>query len=264
MDPDVDKHYKLKYFPAGGIPLNSRPPNDELQLGYSTQEYRASSYRDTLPTLIASFDILSRLRIEPEDPQKPCYLAIVPDEILLNILLHLFLRSLSSISRISLVSKKLFALSTTENSLYKTLCMHYFHPFDPPSVLLNRIGEYNNDWRRLLIERPRLRFDGVYIATCHYLRPGVNEYSWNSPIHIVTYFRFARFYPDGSCITVLTTSEPKEVVYSVSWVGVNGGLKGASDGVWKMSESGGVSVEVRGPRGYTFVKELQVRLRVNG
>ena len=72
---------------------------------------------------------------------------------------------------------------------------------------------------------------------------------------MVTYFRYVRFYPEGGCITVLTTSEPREVVHHVGW---GSGLKGVSDGVWRMSESGEVRIRVSGPRGYSFVKDLQV------
>lgn len=75
---------------------------------------------------------------------------------------------------------------------------------------------------------------------------------------MVTYFRFIRFYENGGCITVLTTLEPKDVVHSVNWESVGGGMKGVSDGFWRMSETGAVSVEVKGPRGYLFTKDLQV------
>jgi F-box protein 9 len=265
MDPDVDKQYKQKYFPVGGIPATHirRPSHDEVHSGYSIQEYHASNLPDPISTLTKSLNSLAILEIEPEDPEKPCYLSSIPDELLLNILLHLSLSSLSSLSRLSLVCKKLLTLSQGENSLYKALCFHYFRAFDSPATLLARIPDYNNEWRRMLIERPRLRFDGCYIATCHYLRPGVNDLSWNTPIHMVTYFRFVRFYPDGTCITVLTTVEPREVVHSVSWIGI-AGLKGVSEGIWRMTESGAVSVEVTGPRGYTFIKDLQVRSNMDG
>jgi F-box protein 9 len=268
MDPDVDKQYKQKYFPVGGLPPTHirRPSHDEIHSGYSIQEYHGTNLPDPISTLTKSLNSLSFLQIEPEDPDKPCYLSSIPDELLLNILLHLSLTSLSSLSRLSLVCKKLLALSQGENSLYKALCFHYFRAFDTPATLLARIPEYNNDWRRMLIERPRLRFDGCYIATCHYLRPGMNDLSWNTPIHTVTYFRFIRFYPDGTCITVLTTVEPRDVVYSVSWIGM-AGLKGVSEGIWRMTESGAVSIEVSGPRGYTFIKDLQVwwnEMWVNG
>jgi F-box protein 9 len=36
--------------------------------------------------------------------------------------------------------------------------------------------------------------------------------TWNSPIHIVTYYRYLRFLRDGTCISLLTTSEPADVV----------------------------------------------------
>ena len=263
MDPDVDKNYKQKYFPVGGGGMGIRTKHDEVHTGYSVEEYHPSSmshdgHRDSITALTKSFASLDLLQIEPEDPEKPCYLSTIPDELLLHILLHLSLQSLSSLVRTSQVCKKLLSLSQGEMSLYKSLCMHYFRYFDTPSAILARCTkDYGGDWRRMLIERPRIRFDGVYIATCHYLRPGVNDYSWNTPIHMVTYFRFVRFYPSGQCITVLTTSEPRDVVHSISWSAM-AGVKGVSDGVWKMSETGEVEIQVTGPRGYLFIKDLQV------
>ncbi|ORX99076.1 hypothetical protein BCR34DRAFT_606727 [Clohesyomyces aquaticus] len=63
--------------------------------------------------------------------------------------------------------------------------------------------------------RPRIRFNGCYISTVNYTRPGAsssNSVSWNSPIHIVTYYRYLRFLRDGTCISLLSTSEPADVV----------------------------------------------------
>lgn len=265
MDPDVDKHYKQKYFPSGGGAIAGvRTRNDELHSGYSVEEYHPGTathdgHTDSIIALAQSFVSLEVLTIEPEDPSKPCFLATIPDELLLHILLHLSLSSLSSLVRVSQVCKKFLSLSQGETSLYKALCMHYFRHFDhqPPVTQATCVSGYGSDWRRMLIERPRLRFDGCYIATCHYLRPGVNDYSWNTPIHMVTYFRFVRFYPGGQCITVLTTLEPREVVHSISWGSIQG-IKGVSDGVWKMSESGEVEIQVTGPRGYIFIKDVQV------
>lgn len=54
---------------------------------------------------------------------------------------------------------------------------------------------------------------------------------------------------------MLTTLEPREVVHAVGW---GTALKGVSDGVWRMSETGEVRIRVSGPRRYTFVKDLQV------
>ncbi|KNG47600.1 t-complex protein 1 subunit eta [Stemphylium lycopersici] len=70
-------------------------------------------------------------------------------------------------------------------------------------------------FRILFRQRPRIRFNGCYISTVNYTRPGQAQpttSTWNSPIHIVTYFRYLRFLRDGTCISLLTVSEPADVV----------------------------------------------------
>ncbi|KAF2018393.1 hypothetical protein BU24DRAFT_343096 [Aaosphaeria arxii CBS 175.79] len=70
-------------------------------------------------------------------------------------------------------------------------------------------------YRALFRQRPRIRFNGCYISTVNYTRPGApspTTITWNSPIHIVTYYRYLRFFRDGTCISLLTTSEPADVV----------------------------------------------------
>jgi len=63
--------------------------------------------------------------------------------------------------------------------------------------------------------RPRIRFSGVYISTVNYVRAGAssgNSLSWSLPVHLVTYYRYLRFYRDGTLISVLTSAEPHDVV----------------------------------------------------
>jgi F-box protein 9 len=70
-------------------------------------------------------------------------------------------------------------------------------------------------YRTLFQRRPRIRFNGCYISTVNYTRAGQaspTNITWNSPIHIVTYYRYIRFLRDGTCISLLTTSEPADVV----------------------------------------------------
>jgi len=83
------------------------------------------------------------------------------------------------------------------------------------------LKKYKNDWRRMFIERyvisllkqpketnifrPRVRFNGVYISTCAYQRPGhstLNTVVFSTPIHIVTYYRYV------SCFTQTYLSLP--------------------------------------------------------
>ncbi|KAF2827389.1 hypothetical protein CC86DRAFT_321417 [Ophiobolus disseminans] len=70
-------------------------------------------------------------------------------------------------------------------------------------------------YRTLFQRRPRIRFNGVYISTVNYTRAGQaspTSVTWNQPIHIVTYYRYIRFLRDGMCISLLTTSEPQDVI----------------------------------------------------
>jgi F-box protein 9 len=260
MDPEIDRHYKEKYFPVGGGVGIVSPRQEDVWSGYSIAEYQSDSH--VVEGLTSTFTSLEISQFEPEDPSKPCYISILPDELLLQILLHLTLSSLSGLQLTSLINKKFLSLVQTETSLYKSLCIHYLSPFLPlPRIVALGLTFYNNDFRHMLIERPRLRFGGVYIATCHYLRPGQSDLSWNTPIHMVTYYRYVRFFPGGECVCVLSTVEPKEVVHAVTR---ECQLKGACFGTWTMEEEGEVSIQIAGARRYTFLQGLQVRSTMRG
>lgn len=78
--------------------------------------------------------------------------------------------------------------------------------------------ELNSKWTsyaKMFRHRPRIRFNGIYISTCNYVRPGAVAPSrtWGAAIHIVTYYRYLRFFRDGRCLSLLTTHEPKEIVH---------------------------------------------------
>ncbi|KAF1843697.1 uncharacterized protein K460DRAFT_290989 [Cucurbitaria berberidis CBS 394.84] len=94
-----------------------------------------------------------------------------------------------------------------------------FEPSPPPPspTTLTQMLVPNSypTYRNLFRLRPRIRFNGCYISTVNYSRPGQSSptsVSWNSPIHIVTYYRYLRFLRDGTCMSLLTTSEPADVV----------------------------------------------------
>jgi F-box protein 9 len=85
----------------------------------------------------------------------------------------------------------------------------------PPLLLPPPLTPSYPTYRQMFRSRPRIRFNGCYISTVNYTRPGAvaaNSLTWNTEILIVTYYRYLRFFPDGSLITLLTTSEPSDVV----------------------------------------------------
>ncbi len=71
-------------------------------------------------------------------------------------------------------------------------------------------------WQSMFQRRPRVRFNGCYISTVNYIRPGQNSghhLTWNTPVHIVTYYRYLRLFRDGTAISLTTTDEPAHVVH---------------------------------------------------
>ncbi|KAF2208447.1 hypothetical protein CERZMDRAFT_49319 [Cercospora zeae-maydis SCOH1-5] len=89
------------------------------------------------------------------------------------------------------------------------------------SALADRllVSHYSSSWRQMFRSRPRIRFNGCYISTVNYTRAGAtstNTLTWGAPVHVVTYFRYLRFLRDGSCISLLTTAEPADVVHHLT------------------------------------------------
>ncbi|WPG97959.1 Hypothetical protein R9X50_00074200 [Acrodontium crateriforme] len=75
---------------------------------------------------------------------------------------------------------------------------------------------YSSSWRQMFRSRPRIRFNGCYISTVNYTRPGAqasNSLLWGNSVHVVTYFRYLRFFRDGTVISLLSTAEPVDVVH---------------------------------------------------
>ncbi|KAF2766331.1 hypothetical protein EJ03DRAFT_278361 [Teratosphaeria nubilosa] len=89
------------------------------------------------------------------------------------------------------------------------------------SALSNHLlhSTYASSYRQMFRSRPRIRFNGCYISTVNYTRPGgnnTNTLTWGAPVHVVTYFRYLRFFPDGTAISLLTTTEPADVVHHLT------------------------------------------------
>ncbi|MCJ1317286.1 hypothetical protein MMC15_002609 [Xylographa vitiligo] len=186
-------------------------------------------------------------------PSPPCPFASVPFEILIEILLRTAVLDVAAYVRLSLVCKRLAYLVSTEDRIWKRVCsgsefgfaaMHYtfachldgmplpppspthtdpsthlshlnLSPHIPPPIPFLPLLPPHPTYAHLFQHHPRLRFNGCYISTVNYIRPGASsptQISWNTPVHIVTYYRYLRFLRNGSCISLLTTAEPPDVV----------------------------------------------------
>ncbi|BDD63023.1 hypothetical protein MPDQ_003686 [Monascus purpureus] len=244
LDSAVDKTYRDKHFAHAWKKSQAPSVPTVSQAAQQSQDEAVP-----LPTseLLATFAHLPIPQAEPiikGDLPPPCPIANVPSDILVEILRHVALIDPASLCRMALVCKRLAYHFAYEQHVWKQLCqdskfgfgaMHYSfvcdiygHPIYtlgpqytlfPPGVPVH-IPRPLSSWSQVFQSFPRVRFTGVYISTVNYTRAGAassyHNVSWNSPIHIVTYYRYLRFYPDGTVVSLLSTTEPVDVVPHIS------------------------------------------------
>ncbi|OAF56127.1 hypothetical protein VC83_07552 [Pseudogymnoascus destructans] len=254
IDDRVDLKYKNKHFPpsAGPKPTTTSTPSSATPATPATPATQPTSIALSTPDLLTSF---SSLLITPAPPPiegapaPPCPIATLPEEILTHILTDLALLDPASFLRTAQTCKRLAYLIATEDQIYKRICqghevgfggMHYSWQLEvsvaplpvalgtldgPPAdeasaaprapLLLNTLYP---SYATMFRHRPRIRFDGLYISTVNYMRAGAaaaTQSTWDSPVHIVTYYRYLRFFRSGAVISLLGTHEPSEVVHAL-------------------------------------------------
>ncbi|EEQ31912.1 hypothetical protein McanMca71_007215 [Microsporum canis] len=247
LDAKVDQAYSKKHHAHAHARHHAPPALTSTSAQPSTGEKVDVSSFANLPILPAE-------PLIENTPPPPCPIARLPSEVLIEILKHAALLDPALFCRLSLVCKRLAYHFAHEQHIWRRLCqgaefglasMHYSfacqingspidkgHILDPDkdSQILHShpftaqitatIPKPLTSWSHVFQAFPRLRFTGVYLSTVNYMRPGANSamqsVSWNSPIHIVTYYRYLRFYPDGTVLSLLSTTEPVEVVHHLT------------------------------------------------
>mmetsp|Transcript_36659 Transcript_36659/g.32853 ORF Transcript_36659/g.32853 Transcript_36659/m.32853 type:complete len:87 (-) Transcript_36659:8-268(-) len=67
------------------------------------------------------------------------------------------------------------------------------------------------NYRDIYINAPRLRFGGVYCMKEKYIRPGVKDLTgFYKPYHVIEFFRYLRFYPDGFVVSYICNKKLKK------------------------------------------------------
>ncbi|KAK2807289.1 hypothetical protein FQN50_005443 [Emmonsiellopsis sp. PD_5] len=247
LDSKVDQVYRKKHFPPALHVAGINPPGAPVTVPNTVHRSQKEPILST-PDLIASFAACAIPVADPaieNTPPPPCPISKIPSEVLVEVLRHVALMDPASFGRLSLVCKRLAYHFAYEQRIWRRLCqgsefgfgaMHYdfvcdvkgrkihsflpeYTPFPFDQVIL-KIPRPLTTWSQVFQTFPRIRFTGIYISTVNYTRPGaasaLQHVSWNAPIHIVTYYRYLRFYPDGSLISLLTTTEPIDVVPHIS------------------------------------------------
>ncbi|KAN0121263.1 hypothetical protein V8E52_003851 [Russula decolorans] len=189
-----------------------------------------------LASILAKFPM--PLSFEPEDERALLPLQRLPDELLVHILSYL---GAAAIERFALVSRRA-RMITLDPTIWRSFVETIYKPpqISPDETLDDILDKYSSNYRRVYIEQPRVRLDGVYIAVCHYIRHGLSENAWVNISHLITYHRYLRFYPNGQVISLLANEE-HEPQHIITMLRPTLRMKGFYIGTWKLS---GLTVQV--------------------
>lgn len=105
----------------------------------------------------------------------------------------------------ALVCRLWFVLSR-DPRLWRDLCFALWPNDEEISLLLSE--SYRMDWHRMRCRRPYLRTDGIYCGKVSYLRRGQAEWTFHTPVQTVVYYRYLRFYPDGTAVWAMSFDAP--------------------------------------------------------
>ncbi|TFK63000.1 hypothetical protein BDN72DRAFT_848118 [Pluteus cervinus] len=227
MDPNIDRVYQREEMLASILAAQQNPINAASQPGHHRSESggvvdvlvqqvaslslgQGVNITGTLASVLSNFPQL--LKFEPEDENEGLFISLIPDEIIIMVI---WLLDPTSIERFGKVCRKTRVL-TLDPTIWRRLVRTIYKPpqIECAEDLVTAANLFQNDYRRLFIEQPRVRLDGVYIAVCHYVRPGLSENHWVNISHLITYHRYLRFFPNGQVLSLLTNEEqsPQQVI----------------------------------------------------
>lgn len=156
---------------------------------------------------------------------QPSPLVHLPKDIWLYILEVLVITLPESWFKMSITCKKFAYIGFGSSSIWRLLCQLVYPKqryeenegrFEPaiPDDQLQMVSQYTG-WKHMLSKRPFVKFQGCYISVINYYSEGArgeSSLSWTNPVRTITYYRYLRFYPDGTVLKVLTILPPDQVV----------------------------------------------------
>ncbi|KAK4297788.1 hypothetical protein Pmani_029819 [Petrolisthes manimaculis] len=184
----------------GGLVVETEDQNTEDNLD-----------QEELQDLVMRFQVLlasSPALCTPQYDQEAAHISCLPPEMLERIMhwvvgSDLDLRSLEQVSRVC----HGFYLLARNPEIWHKACLRVW------GVSCGMPGTYGS-WREMFVHKPRPRYNGCYIARTTYFRPGETSYQDQNyhPWHVVQYYRYFRFFPDGIVSMLTSTDEPTTVL----------------------------------------------------
>ncbi|XP_046492188.1 F-box only protein 9 isoform X1 [Neodiprion pinetum] len=148
----------------------------------------------------------------PQFEQSTTHISALPMEIILYILRwvvssELDLRSLEVFAKVC----RGFFVSARDDEIWRLACIKAW------GVNCGTFEPDYKSWRQMFVERPRLRYNGCYISKTSYVRHGENSFQdqFYRPWHLVEYFRYLRFFPEGRVLMLTSADEAQSCVNSL-------------------------------------------------
>lgn len=129
-----------------------------------------------------------------------------------------------SLGRAGIVCRQWNMLSESPR-LWEQSCHEAFHltvPGGPAALCRMMMRTYRFSWKRMFVHQPHLRFDGLFVSRNTYVRAGVVEFTNHKPVHLLCYYRYFRFLPDGSLMYRTSPSTVSKVARSMRRRGAAG------------------------------------------
>lgn len=188
--------------------------NDEYNDSLNLVEDLESDDEDVLPDT----DLYARFQRKvskhhcvclPQYEQRSAHISSLPMEIILYILrwvvsTDLDLRSLEMCARVC----RGFYICTRDTEIWRLACAKVW------GINCGTKPDPYLSWRNMFIERARLHFNGCYISKTTYIRHGENSFQdqFYRPWHIVEYYRYLRFFPEGKVLMLTTPEDPAQCI----------------------------------------------------
>ncbi|GAB0097815.1 F-box only protein 9 [Sergentomyia squamirostris] len=138
--------------------------------------------------------------------QTSVHISNLPPEIILCIFKWVISRDLDmrSLDQLSRVCKG-FYICARDSELWRQACSRIWGVSVGSPTALGFLT-----WRQMFQERYRLNYHGCYISKTSYLRYGENSFQdqFYRPVHLVEYYRYMRFFPEGRVLMLTTSEEP--------------------------------------------------------
>ena len=169
--------------------------------------------RSSLPTQTVAEIVEKEEQEDDEEEERQLSLIeqLLPNEMLLMVFSKLPIHALGSAS---IVCRQWQAVASSP-SLWRTACLDAFRyaPADTNERILHKF--HRGSWRDMYMDRCHLRFDGLYVARNTYIRTGATEWKVRNPVHLVAYYRYCRFFPDGTFVYRTTPETVSKVAKSL-------------------------------------------------